>query len=408
MIAGTLAFCSRAQDFCNDRGVTLVTMTADVGHGLHSPLSLHARDLMTRFWFLLVLCFLPGSSAFDRKAEAAEPKSPIRGIFVKPERLTPEFLAGWKAKGATAILVLLDEETKGRWGTIAESVERSGMTLWPWVEVARNPALADAHPEWMAATGGHHDDWRKRFPNAPTAKEGEVIKAWPWVPIGYAPAFDAHRLRLKSLLTDLPEPWAGAFLNDLQAGPSSCGCGNDQCRWALDYGTSPTADRTPGDDVAARLIAELLTRHPEKAMIPVWVTECEEADLPGAKGGTGHCGGVACAKGDCWPRYARAWNPLLKATSGPIALALWPATFRREPAEWIETVLPLFQKPPQGGNPLTAERTIAVIQAWGTSGSAIDSLLMRVPPLSPGWVFMLDPIDQSWEPRSVAIPRARR
>ena len=120
----------------------------------------------------------------------------------------------------------------------------------------------------MAATGGHHDDWRRRFPNAPTAKAGEVIKAWPWVPIGYAPAFDAHRERLKTLLGDLPGTWAGVFLNDLQAGPSSCGCGNDQCRWALDYGTPPTAARTPGDDAAARLVAELIARHPGKVDRP--------------------------------------------------------------------------------------------------------------------------------------------
>jgi hypothetical protein len=36
------------------------------------------------------------------------------------------------------------------------------MTLWPWVEVARSPAMADAHPDWMAAIGGHHGDWRRR------------------------------------------------------------------------------------------------------------------------------------------------------------------------------------------------------------------------------------------------------
>jgi hypothetical protein len=363
---------------------------------------------MARFWFALVLCLALGSPSSGRNAGAAEPKAPVRGVFVKPERLTPEFLAGWKAQGATAVVVVLDEDTKGRWGATAESVERAGMTLWPWVEVARNAALADAHPDWMAATGGHHDDWRRRFPKAPTAKEGEVMKTWPWVPIGYAPAFDAHRERLRSLLADLPGRWSGVFLNDLQAGPSSCGCGNDQCRWALDYGTPPTATRTPGDDAAARFVAELIARHPGKAIVPVWVTECEAADLPGAKDGTGLCGGVACAKGDCWPRYARTWNPLMKATGGPIALALWPETFRRDPARWMDTVLHLFQKPPQGASPLASDRTIAVIQAWGTPGPVIGPLLKSVEPLSPGWVLMLDSIEQSWEPRAVAIPKARR
>jgi hypothetical protein len=334
-----------------------------------------------------------------------EATAAVRGVLVGPERVTPGFLAAWKARGATAVIVPLHEPAKRRWETLARTVEQAGMTLWPWVEVARNPAMADAHPEWMAAIGGHHDDWRRRFPKAQAAKPGEVIKAWPWVPVGYAPAFDAHRERLRTLLDDLPAAWAGVFLNDLQAGPSSCGCGNDQCRWALDYGSPPTAARTPGDDAAARVVAELLERHPGKAVIPVWVTECESADLPDAKGGTGLCGGVACAKGDCWPRYVRTWNPLLKATDGPIALALWPETFRRDPARWIETDLALFQSPPQGGTPLTPGRTIAVVQAWGKPEAAVDAILNRVKRPGAGWVIALEPIDQSWEPRAVPVPR---
>ena len=136
----------------------------------------------------------------------------MRGVLVRPERVTPGFLAAWRAKGATAIVVPLDEATKRHWETMARAVEQSGMTLWPWVEVARNPAMAERHPDWMAAPGGHHDDWRRRFPKAPTAKPGEVIKAWPWVPIGYAPAFDAHRKRLRTLLGDLPGIVVGRVL----------------------------------------------------------------------------------------------------------------------------------------------------------------------------------------------------
>ena len=128
---------------------------------------------------------------------AAEPKVAMRGVLVGIDRVSPEFLAAWKAKGANAVVVPLDVAAKQRWEPMAEGVKRAGMTLWPWIEVARNPAMAGAHPEWMAAIGGHHDDWRRRFPDAPPKKGGEVIKAWPWVPIGYAPAFDAHRQRLK-------------------------------------------------------------------------------------------------------------------------------------------------------------------------------------------------------------------
>ncbi len=277
------------------------------------------------------------------------------------------------------------------------------MVLWPWVEVARTPEFADAHPEWMAAPGGHHDDWRRRFPAVPKAQAGAVIKAWPWVPIGYEPAFNAHRERLRALLENLPGLWPGVFLNDLQAGPSSCGCGNDQCRWALDYGTPATTAETPGDDAAARVVSDLRTRFPGKMVIPVWVTECETVDLPDAKNGSGLCGSVPCADRDCWPRYVRTWNPLVKAADGPIAVALWPETFRRDPDSWIDTGLALFQKPPRGGTPLAPEKTIAIVQAWNKPDASVADLLSRMKRWVSGWVLALDPIDQSWEPRAVRL-----
>jgi len=366
----------------------------------------NSRNTMSRLVLLLTV-FAARLLVPWGESHAAEPKLSMRGVLVGMDRVSPGFLAAWKAKGVNAVVVPLDDAAKQRWKPMAEAVERAGMTLWPWIEVARNPPMADAHPEWMAAIGGHHDDWRRRFPDAPTAKRGEVIKAWPWVPIGYAPAFDAQRQRLKLLLDDLPGSWAGVFLNDLQAGPSSCGCGNDQCRWALDYGSPPTAAKTPGDDAAAKIVAELSAGHPGKVIIPVWVTECELVDLPDAKGGTGLCGRVPCAANDCWPRYARNWNPLLKATDGPIALGVWPETFRRDAARWIGSDLALFQTPPRGGSPLAPERTIAVIQAWRKPESAAIALSGRVERAAAGWVLALDTIDQSWEPRSVPLPKER-
>jgi hypothetical protein len=359
---------------------------------------------MHRLVGVLTICVALVVVVERTEAQAAEPKAPLRGILVRPERVTLEYLKAWKIKGISAVVVVLDEASKRHWNQISTVVEKAELMVWPWIEVARNPAMADAHPEWMAAPGGHHDDWRRRFPTAPKAKTGEVIKAWPWVPIGYAPAFEAQRKRLIALLGDLPGTWAGAFLNDLQGGPSSCGCGNDQCRWALDYGTPSTALKTPGDDAAARLVAELRAHHSGKAVIPVWVTECETADLPGAKDGTGLCGGVPCAARDCWPRYVRNWNPLVQATNGPIAVALWPETFQRNPERWHDTGLALFQRPPRDGTSLVPQKSVAVVQAWDKSDAAVAAILVRTKSLAPAWVMALDPIDQSWEPRVVAIP----
>ena len=353
-------------------------------------------------WFvtaaLLVGSLAPGLSL---RAEAPAGGGPIRGVLVDNERASPGALAAWKAGGGNAVVVLLDGSVpRARWAELAGDAERAGLALYPWIEVARNPAMADAHPDWMAAPGGHHDDWRRRFPGAPVAKPGEVVKAWPWVPIGYAPAFEAHRRRLEDLLDGLPGRWAGVFLNDLQAGPSSCGCGNDQCRWALDYGAAATAPKTPGDDAAARLVAGLRAKHPGKAVIPVWVTECEMTDLPRAPKSTGLCGTVECAKNDCWPRYARAWNPLLKATPGPLAVALWDGAFRRDPA-WASTGLSLFRRPPRGGEEVPPERVIAVIPGGDTPGPDLGRVAALAKDAAGGWVIARSKVEQSWEPRPV-------
>jgi hypothetical protein len=150
-------------------------------------------------------------------------------------------------------------------------------------------------------------------------------------------------------------------------------------------------------------VAEVRDQHPGKAVIPVWTTECEAIDLPGVAGGTGLCGTVPCAKGSCWPSYSRAWNPLLKASPGPIAVGLWTESFRRD-RSWLSDGLKLFLQPPQG-DPLPAERAIAVIPGWGDSVGNLSALTDRVKSATGGWVLARKAPDQSWEPRLVKVPR---
>jgi hypothetical protein len=95
----------------------------------------------------------------------------------------------------------------------------------------------------------------------------------------------------------------------------------------------------------------------------------------------------------------------VKVCDGPIALALWPETFRRDPAHWVETDLALFQNPPREGAPLPPEKAVAVVQAWDKQPVAVEALLDRLKRLPCGWVLALDRIDQTWEPRVVPIPR---
>ena len=80
------------------------------------------------------------------ESHAAEPKPSMRGVLVGMDRVSPGFLAAWKAKGVNAVVVPLDDATKQRWKPMAEAVERAGMTLWPWIEVARNPRYGRRPP----------------------------------------------------------------------------------------------------------------------------------------------------------------------------------------------------------------------------------------------------------------------
>ena len=89
----------------------------------------------------------------DGRSDAVEPKHSMRAVLVRVERISPEFLAEWKARGVSAVVVPLDAASSRRWKAMALVVERAGMSLWPWIEVARDTAMADAHPEWMAAIG---------------------------------------------------------------------------------------------------------------------------------------------------------------------------------------------------------------------------------------------------------------
>jgi hypothetical protein len=363
-------------------------------------MSSHSSRLV--FSIGIVAMLIAGSS---RTALGQSGPRPIRGTLITIDQATPRALSDWKSEGGNAVIVVLDESTpRARWSDLSTTAERQGLALYAWIEVGRNPAMADAHPDWMAAPGGHHDDWRRRFPGAPVAKSGEVVKAWPWVPIGYAPAFEAHRRRIRDLLNGLTGNWTGAFLNDLQAGPSSCGCGNDQCRWALDYGSPSTAEKTPGDDAAARLVSEVSARHPGKVVIPVWVTECEMIDLPRVPGSTGMCGSVECARTACWPRYSRAWNPLLRATSGPLAVAAWSGAFRREPT-WVDQALTLFEQPPGGGTAVPRNRIIAVLPGGNDRAADRLKLAAQAKRAAGGFVIASTPIEQSWEPRLVKVAR---
>src|SRR5439155_8973266 len=208
-----------------------------------------------------------------------------------------------------------------------------------------------------------HPEWRRLFPQAPQPRDGEVVKNYPWVPVLYQETFAAQLQRIADLLHGLPAV-TGVFLNDLQAAPSACGCGNVLCRWTPDYGPVRTATRLP-DDAAARFVAAVRGLVPASTVIPVWTPECEEQEKDAA------CAGVACFQGACWREYTAQLMPVARECDTLAALCLYRAFGRDLPryggeAGWVRQALLSFPEmpPKRGGQAIAPGRVVAILQGW--------------------------------------------
>jgi hypothetical protein len=369
----------------------------------------HKRLVVT----LAPLLIAPMAAAQLPVAPSRAKVTPVEIVLVEAETVTPAAVSQWKQEQFKAVAVVLDERTgEGRYRELARHISDGGLDLYCWAEVARNPKLAAAHPRWMAALGSH-EDWQKNFKNFPEPGAGEVAKAFPWVPIGYREAFDAHLARIEQLLKRAPPGWRGLLLNDLQAGPSSCGCGNLQCRWAIDYNVRPTATKLEGDDVAARFVAEVRKRAGDKTVIPVWTTECDEVDLPAdkhqGKPGTGLCGTVGCATGACPEVFTRQWSALASGHDGPIGLLAVHTALHRTQKEfgggpgWVTNAIAYVDKtlPANGGKAISADRLWVVVEdARNAEGVTAREVATKA---GAGAVIVARAkIEQSYEPRIIS------
>ena len=331
---------------------------------------------------------------------------PISGVIVAPATATARQVAEWKRSGVNAVAVLLDEKFgPDECRTAAHAVSSAGLGLYYWIEVARNPAMAEQHPRWMASLG-MHDDWRRRFPEAPRPRKDQVVKAYPWVPISHREAYDAHLQRIRELLDSRADrSYAGLLLNDLQGCPSSCGCGNLQCRWATDYHVPSTTTKLDDDDIAARFVSDVRRLAPGKIIVPIWMTECEDIDLPPklAPGGksTGLCGDLPCANSACPKVFTKQWSALLSACQGPIGVFAAHHELERE-AAWVpRAVTYLDDVPPHnGGKSVQHQRLWLVIQSDEPRGNGYAQYASEE--LGCGAIFRtLVPLKQSFEPRII-------
>jgi hypothetical protein len=339
--------------------------------------------------------------------------TPIEIVLAEAEAVTPAAVSQWKKERFSAAAIVLSERTgKAACLEVAQRISDGGLDLYWWIEVARNPKLAAAHPRWMAALG-MHEDWLKNFPNFPEPGVGEVAKAFPWVPIGYREAFDAHLERIEQLLKRTPPGWRGLLLNDLQAGPSSCGCGNLQCRWAIDYQVRPTATKLEGDDVAVRFIAEVRKRVGDKAVIPVWTPECADVDLPPEKHqgrpGTGLCGTVGCATGACPEVFAQQWSALVSGHDGPIGVLALHTALQRTQKEfgggpgWVTNALTyLDQTVSTNSSKAIASNRLWVVVEGSLPAEETAARELAAKAGAGGVIVARARIDQSYEPKMLS------
>jgi len=339
---------------------------------------------------------------------ASEPLLPkLKAALLTDAQTGSDHLAELKHAGYTAVaLSLLDNEASSE-EKAAQRILDSGLDLYYWIEIGRNPALADAHPQWMASLQGH-PEWRRFYPKLPATKTNQVVKNYPWVPVLYEESFPVHLERVKQLLSAQPAP-KGIFLNDLQGAPSACGCGHHLCRWTTDYGPIKTATRLP-NDAAAKFVAAVAKLFPAARIIPVWAPECEELDLDGL------CAGVGCFKGTCWREFTAQLMPLAEQADTIAALLPYRA-FRRDlpaygpPAGWIKHALASFSEmpPKRNGKGLPVSRIIAVLQGWDVTPEEIKAQIFLADQAGgAGYVVSLARIEQDWEPRIIDAKPASR
>ncbi|MEO2017144.1 MAG: hypothetical protein ABGZ53_22545 [Fuerstiella sp.] len=354
---------------------------------------------------ILVICGLMPQSAVmaDNTSRTSEPA--FRGALLSTGNVTSDRLKSLGKRDYNAIVVVLTHSSAAQLAEqerAANLVTAAHFDLHYWIEIARCPELADAHPEWMASLQTH-DEWRRFFPDTPRPNPEVVVKTYPWVPILAREPFDSQLKRVKGLLAELPRP-VGVFLNDLQGAPSACGCGNSLCRWTSDYGRKRTTIPL-GDDAANLFVDAVSKAAPGSKVIPVWTTECEKHD--GRPNGL--CAGVGCFEGICWKASVRQLAPLEQSLDN-IAVLVPYKEFQRdlpiygEQAGWIRHAVESFVKMPvlHGSQPIRASRLMTVLQGWNVDDDEIAQQIRVATQAGVcGYVVALNELNQSWKPKLV-------
>ena len=167
-----------------------------------------------------------------------------------------------------------------------------------------------------------------------------------------------------------------------------------------------------GPDAAWRFVSEVGKAAKGKEVIPVWVTECEQEDLPESKRekgswGTGYCGSVPCFD-TCRKHFAEQWTSLQAKRDGPTALLALHREFQRDRKEygstagWVERTLDFCDK--QSAAPVPHQRLWLVVQGYDIRPE--EEAMVRTTASKSGVgaiIVARTRIDQSYEPRVTKV-----
>lgn len=330
------------------------------------------------------------------------------GYLVQPTQMSEELLRRARAAGHTAVAIVLNETLdRQTFGDIVREARSAGLLPYAWIEVGRDPFAAETHLDWLNTPW--HPEWLAAFPDWRTPA-GMMPAVAPWVSVHTRAVFDYALTRIGTLLRDIPAggDLHGVFLNDVQGGPTGCGCGNELCRsWDVSPGpkVAPSPFTHTEDYFTVRFVDAVATARPDLHIVPVICSECEigvtiggivNPDLTAL-----HCHGVTCGNpcgGIYYPGLVRAL-----ADRDCVGLLSFYRLFGRDlplygdEAAWCAAILDGYRQQ----NP--DKPVISVLQGWDVDAAALDAQIEQSRRGgADGQLIALCPIDQSWWP--VAVP----
>lgn len=177
------------------------------------------------------------------------------------------------------------------------------------------------------------------------------------------------------------------------------------------FGVPETATKDGADDAALRFITKVRELAPGKQIILIWMTKCEELDLPAAKAPTGKstglCGNIPCATGTCPRAFAKQLKTLMDSHAGPLGLLTIQQACERDakfyggPAGWIPASVDYLDDTPLAPTKrgVPHDQLWLVVQGAPKNHNTEATARAEALKLRPGAVIVVRvPFDQSYEP----------